>query len=183
MPRICPDRTLEDYACCFSPPLKSFWSDDWSKEDREVWGSSWLGECATWNFFVRRRRRKGKKICISFFFFSQAAQKQVAGLLVGQHAVQIYYNRGSRGIKVGWQPLHALRAQLFSFFFCHLLTDPKWLQRGPEQGRLGRAGGGGRGRARRRGGRGGGQDLSLLLLLPASGRQPDQLLLRVILSQ
>jgi len=54
--RVCSD--VDAKQCCKTPALKSLAFDDWSKNDKEVWGESYFGskkgECKNFAFKVRR---------------------------------------------------------------------------------------------------------------------------------
>merc|ERR1719477_87274 len=49
--KICSDSST---TCCTTPPLKKTFSDDWSRNDLEEWGSRYLGDCAGKTFAVEK---------------------------------------------------------------------------------------------------------------------------------
>jgi len=49
--KICSDSST---TCCTTPPLKKTFSDDWSRNDLEEWGTRYLGDCAGKKFAVEK---------------------------------------------------------------------------------------------------------------------------------
>jgi len=49
--KICSDASS---TCCTTPPLKKTFSDDWSSNDLEEWGTRYLGDCAGKKFAVEK---------------------------------------------------------------------------------------------------------------------------------
>ncbi len=45
--------------CCETEVLNSGWTNDWSQNDQETWGESWLGDCDDgFDIDVREQSRK-----------------------------------------------------------------------------------------------------------------------------